>query len=319
MIGTKVRRISNSSLGWINLGPRVFKMMWDRELRAASSPSLDLGSAIHCYILERERFDEQYVVNNVKPVGGMMGDFIRAVHQVKLMKLPGEDLTEEEYETLRKACGFTYSLERVMRDFNKSEYDDYKASLEQEYGKIIISQDDMDIIHAIHNGVSNHVVANKLLYDNSLPCENEFSLEAELPAKYSTLKAVGIIDRLLIDHDLKKCYLVDLKTTSGSVYLFRESYDKYHYSRQMAFYRALIRTLYPEYDIEVFIVAVQTKYVTHTADVAVYSIDELELQSGEIEFQKLLDKVSWHMSHDIWDHPQEYYESNGVCLIGQNP
>lgn len=316
MIGTKARRISNSSLSWVKLGPRVFKMMWDRELRQSSTRSLDLGSAIHCYLLEPDRFATDYVIlNNVETVEGKMGDFIRGVHQLKLMKLPGEDITDEEFGNMAKVVGFKIDLKRIISNYYDPKYAEYIDALEKAHGRMPINEQDMNTITSIAHGVQNHKLADKLLNDNSLFTQNEINMEGIVEAKYMPLPSVAILDRLIIDHEAKKVYFVDLKTTSGSVYLFRESYEKYNYRRQMSFYREHVRQLYPGYSVECFIIAIQTSYVNHTADIVVYSIDEMELAKGELEYQPLLDTVSWHMKHDIWDYPQEYHESHGACLL----
>lgn len=323
-IGTKVleRRISNSSLDWIRLGPRVFKMMWDRELVKTSTTSLDLGSAVHCYILEPERFKEDYVVldASVKPVGGLMGEFIRAVNAFQISLLPGDELTNEDYQNIANAVGFKLKLTQILEDYQKPKYDAYKTSLREAHGKQVISVEDMNTIQAIQQAIISHKLANKLMYgtEDWDVVEAESRQDGVVHGKYKSINAIGIIDRLLINHKTKEIVIVDLKTTGDSVYLFNSSYNKYQYDRQMAFYYDMLKDQYPDYDIEVYMVVVQTTYATHTTDCAVYNIDDLELEKGRIKYKLLLDKVSWHMSKDIWDYPQEYYESNGLCLLNQS-
>ena len=321
MIGTKARQISNSSLDWVKLGPRIFKMMWDRELKTRTTASLDLGSAVHCYILEPDRFKNDYVIVNVKPVKGLMGDFIRAVHNLSVSKLPLEDVTEEEYAGIASAVGFKIPIERVLKEYAKPEYDDYKKNLEDSIGKLVISEEDYNIIVACKASVSSHKLARTLVLDElpGLIYENELRFEGIAKGKYMDLPSVGIFDRLIIDHEGKKITLVDLKTTSSSAYMFRDSYAKYNYDRQMAFYYDLIKNNWPDYDVEVYIVAIQTTYVTHSTDCVVYGIDEVEVMKGRSKYIPLIDTVSWHMRNDIWDYPQSYYESIGVCQINPDP
>lgn len=316
MIGTKARRISNSSLGWIKFGPRVFKMMWDRELKQASSASLDLGSAIHCALLEPERFKEDYVsIGNVDPVDGKMGDFIRGMHQLKLMKLPGEEFTNEDYELIAKGVGFKIGTERIKASYNDSKYDAYKAALDTSHGKLPVSDQDMRTIEGILYGVQSHKLANELIFGDSLEYHNELTMEGQIQAKHMLLNTVAILDRHMVDHENKVVTFVDLKTTSGSAYLFRESYEKYNYRRQMAFYREHIGQLYPGYTVNCYIVVAQTSYVNHIADILVYEIPADELDLGVKEYTPMLDAVSWHMKHDRWDYPQEYHESHGACQL----
>ncbi len=325
-IGTTPRKISNSSLDWIKLGPRVFKLMWNRELAKTSSKSLDLGSALHCYLLEPDRFQDEYVIADFKTVGGLMGTFIKSVHLAKLELLPTEDdLPEELYQAIADKVGFKISLKAVMDGYKDPKYDAYKDALKATHGVLTVSRQDMDIINACHTAISSHKLASQLILGNGIDTsddiqiESEMVLEADMTGKYSVLPSIGLLDRVIIDHGKRKIILVDLKTTSNSVYLFQDSYLKYEYDRQMAFYNDLLASVYPEYSVDTYIVAVQTTYTTHTTDCAVFKIDADQIENGRVKYKRMLDRVSWHMSNDVWDYPQEYYESIGLCQINRNP
>lgn len=325
-IGTTPRKISNSSLDWIKLGPRVFKLMWNRELAKTSSKSLDLGSALHCYLLENDRFQEEYVIVDVKTVGGLMGPFIKAVHLAKLELLPTEDdLPEEVYQSIADKLGFKIGLKAIMKGYNDPKYDAYKETLKASHGSFTVSRQDMDVITACATAIESHKLAGPLILgtgigtSDNVQIESEMVLEADMTGEFCVLPSIGLLDRVIIDHGMKKITLVDLKTTSSSVYLFQESYNRYDYDRQMAFYNDLLLKIYPEYSIDTYIVAVQTTYTTHTTDCAVFKIESDEIEKGRKKYQRMLDRVSWHMSNDVWDYPQEYYESIGLCQINRNP
>ena len=71
----EITHISHSSLSALKVSPQYFVKYINREL-SKDSKSLDLGSAIHCFILENDQFNDRYIVSDVDVVGGMMGTFI---------------------------------------------------------------------------------------------------------------------------------------------------------------------------------------------------------------------------------------------------
>ena len=130
-------------------------------------------------------------------------------------------------------------------------------------------------------------------------------------------KIKSIIDRLVVDRDDKIIYLIDLKTTSSSVYNFESSYRKYAYYRQLALYKQALQTALPgvglaDYTIKCYIVAVQT---TGLNECVVYQPSAKDLKLGEVEIQSLIDRLVWHSEKNSWDYPREYYETDSVVKI----
>jgi hypothetical protein len=129
----------------------------------------------------------------------------------------------------------------------------------------------------------------------------------------------GILDRVVVDHDEKSVWLIDLKTTSKSVYSFQKSYVQYNYHRQIALYSAGVMNLLQEkgvkvegYSLQVIIVAVQT---TGQYECAFYRPSKSSLEKGREEVEALLQKLEWHFDNDLWDYPREYYEGDGTLTL----
>ena len=75
-------------------------------------------------MLEPEKFDAQYVVEDVKRVNGLTGEFLKNI--VKLEKEPSIVLEANEiYKTAYLATGFKLSFENVLKSLEQGENIEY--------------------------------------------------------------------------------------------------------------------------------------------------------------------------------------------------
>tara|TARA_R100000664_G_scaffold34061_1_gene53717 strand:+ start:1206 stop:2213 length:1008 start_codon:yes stop_codon:yes gene_type:complete len=316
-----LNHISHSSLSALSVSPQYFLKYKRRELDK-DSKAFDLGSAIHCYMFEFTEFNNRYVVSHSNPVGGMMGVFIESYveaedtmineHMPKEMKLDG-------YQTLHELCydkaGFKTALETVLKKFNSDENQAYYKFLKENLGKTVLSQDDMNTVMACHSSILKHEKANSLIF----PGEGDRKPEFEISWIYKEIDVKSIIDNLILDVENKKVYIVDLKTSSKSVYNFERSYFSYNYYRQMAIYRLAVHSYLKklgidtkEYDILSYIVVVQT---TGLHECVVYKPDLADLSIGLDQFDELVNRYKWHVDNNQWDFPMEYYKNDGVVNL----
>ena len=168
-----------------------------------------------------------------------------------------------------------------------------------------------------------HVVANKLLFtDSDLQTYNE----KEVYFKHHNVDCKSKLDRIIVDDKNKTVTIVDLKTTSSQVYgeckplntntgiLFRDWHTtgfmysclQYAYYRQLAFYIKAAQAEYPDYKIESFIIAVDTK---GSYDVAVYKLPEEWLKEGDNEIQCLLSEYKHYKESNNFNVKQGFEEA----------
>jgi len=314
--------VSHSSLSALSVSPRYFEKYKARELHK-DSKAFDLGSAIHCYVLEHKEFNDRYVVSHSSPVGGMMGVFIESYVEAEAIMINENmphQLKIDGYQTLHELCydkaGFKTALETVLKKFNSDENQAYYKFLKENSGKIVLSQDDMDIIKSCYNNLIEHQMTNPLLFPDE---DKDGKPEFEISWIYKDVNVKSIIDNLILDVTAKTVNIVDLKTTSKSVYNFERSYFSYNYYRQMAIYRlaviSYLKTLgisIQDYDINCYIVVVQT---TGLHECVVYKPDLTDLSVGTDEFNELIGRYKWHVSNNLWDFPMEYYKNNGIVNL----
>jgi len=321
-----IKHVSHSSLSALKVSPQYFKKYINRELDQEDSRYLDLGSAIHCYILENKDFNNRYIVSDVPVVGGMMGKFIEALVENEKFTCTcvidnPEDNPDEfmfpNVEALYQHCydiaGFKTSIESVIKKLKNPEIHDYITLLRNAVGKHILSQEEMETILQCAASAGRHAVAGTIL--NPAGAEPE----KEILWTHKDFKIKSIIDNLILDKEKGLVTVTDLKTTSKNPHNFLRSYTSYGYYRQIGIYKQAVMAYMTElgldpadYDFKTYIVALQT---TGLCECVVYEPDNLDLSIAIDEFESLLDRLKWHQDHNHWDYPMEYYNNNGVIKI----
>jgi len=313
--------VSASGLSALADNPMKYRNYKDRVDQVSTS-FFDLGSAIHCKVLEPGEFDDRYAIMDMNTPSPMYEKYIRSL--LANRQKEGEDWTSMQEESWKinahADSGFKWSSDKVWEKFNSDkDLKGYYDILVKNEGKVVLSKKDEFAMTACVAGIKSHTKASELLYGHLLSDSiNEKEVVWKHPV-FTDFMMKSIFDRLIIDTKAKKATLVDLKTTSKSVYDFTYSYRKYHYYRQMALYRlAVVWFLENEgYDIgewavDVYIVATQTNGF---GDTAVFAPADEDLQLGIEEAHGLLERMKFHFDEDVWEHPREYYENNGVITL----
>ena len=312
--------ISNSDLGELKLSPRRFVMRKQQEMQTKSG-AMQLGTLIHKYTLEPDEF----IMADVEPVGGKMGEYIRAYFELEKVGTPEDKIADMAYQM----SGYKPSHskpETILKSFKKKEENvKFYEFLKAADGKIALNQKDRQIIEGCKTSLAAHVVSNKLLF--TVPEGNvETFNEKEIYFKQHDVDCKSKLDRIIVDHDNKTVTIADLKTTSAQVYgectplenktgiLIRDwhvtgfmySCLQYSYYRQLAFYINAVKSEYPDYTVESFIVAVDTK---GAYDVAVYKLPDEWIEEGNNEIQCLLTEYKHYKTNNNFNVKQGFEEA----------
>lgn len=311
-------RISNSAIGWfLKKGPKYLRDMLDGEEEGLKLPQLERGTMIHEYILQPNEFWKDYEILDFEtPKVKQQKDLCE-----KYIQLKSTDPLEDESVILLQAYESSYNnskskLQKIEDAKNIiTTYDGYIKYLQIGSTKKVISFADLRMLETIKKNITEHIAANKLLYDvpTTYTCHNEFHINWELYG----VKCKSLLDRVMFDHVNKKIILIDLKTTSD-VYDFAHSVESFDYYRQIAFYLCAITwymieelNLNPDdYDLEAYIIAVQTN---GSNEVRVFNMfNEEELLNRKNIIAKALTEISYHINSGNWEHTRKYYENNGI-------
>lgn len=314
--------ISNSALGWLKRSPVDFLANLNGDFERKESLSLSRGSLLHTYILEPEKF----IVEDVEPISGMMGNFVKKLSELKNNNNSVEfsSLSEEEMKLQAyNFAGFRQSQETVFKNFEKDDVQKYYQFLLSANGKIAISATDKFIIERCTQSLTDNNLTFDLLFGQNPEMEiyNEHEIYTE---GANGFKAKGKIDRLLINRKDNYAIVVDLKTTSSSCYGglykvadtgnteidyrgtgFLASYINYNYYRQMAYYASLVIKKFGVENVECFIIPVETSGLFNCC---VYKQSKTMLLAGVDEYSRLIDTYMWHKNNNQWTVPIGFEE-----------
>lgn len=297
-----IKAISNSSLSWLKESPKVFQENMNNKSEERESKSLKNGKIIHNFILEPDKF----AVADVAPVEGMMGRFIE-----ELVNIESNGTIEEQerrYATAYTKAGFKLSIDVVLKNLNKDDNQNFYKFLLNTNGKTCLSPIDFKMLNNIKDNLIRHKKANWLLFnDMFLQFKNTILIEKTLEFEIDDIKCKAKPDKVIINHENKTVFLIDLKTTSKSLNKFYSSFELYEYGRQLAFYKDALISVYglENYEFNCYIVAVQTvKY----NEVAVFRITDNQLEKGKKQYLKLFNLYKEHTKYGF-EFPLEYYLS----------
>lgn len=313
-------RVSNSNIGWyLKNGPCYLKDMLDGVAEGISGSFFEKGTMIHEYILQPEEFWKDYVVLDFEiPKIKQQKDFCDSY--VKESQL---DPLSDEGIIILKSYNNAYSNSKP--DAKKLEegkailatYSEYIEYLKVPSDKKIISFNDVNILKKIKDNLQKHKKANELLFalPDTYESFNEFHINWE--PNIEGVKCKSLIDRVCFDHVNKKIILIDLKTTQN-VYNFAHSVEEYDYFRQIAYYGLAIQWYMAnelnlnteDYDLEAYIIAIGKD---KNNEIRVFDMNKKKVLSEKVDLIKqTLQKISYHIKTDNWDHSVEYYENDGV-------
>ena len=305
--------ISNSKLSLLNPEEDGSIEKLNTGFKQDYSSSYELGSAVHCMVLQENDF---YISELRKPTGkfGMfLEEFYKlrkkgykisdAVTKASIVQNYYSDKILNNEKRFKKVVeeGLSFHLTKVhLREEDKSD----KIP-------IYLSQKMSDQFMNCYSSLSNHSEASRLLKPKGLfespEIYNEYAIFCDLEVitddgQIEILKFKGKLDNFTIDNEEKIITLNDLKTSGKPVKSFKTrsytsyegkkvevegSYFKYHYYRQMAIYMYLLGAALNKkgYKMKGNMIVVETLPVY---DTMVYKVTSEEIQKGLQEFKTLL-------------------------------
>jgi len=294
-----------------------------------------IGGAIDSILTSPSTFSEEYHVSYKERPSGLMGIFIDALPL---------DLTEEsdteEYREAYDASGYRVSIESIIKKLWKvDKYKDYYISRKNGQGKSILSYDEWEEVLHCKDYILNNPFCSRYFINN----ESAVELIHQVPIYFQMEETMckGLLDGVLIDHNKKKIIPFDLKTIGRSIFTFPNSYLRYGYYLQGAFYRKGLEVLikdkgegyidhseFPliseieDYDIDYMKFIVTEKKAYHSNPARIFNTSEKDYKIGlkggyssnskyYKGIEQLLDDYKWHLKTNDWDLPKALIESEG--------
>ena len=323
-------RISNSNIGWfLNKGPAYLHNMLIGKEEGDTGPQLDKGTMIHEYILQPDKFWEDYMIYT--------GSTPSSAQQTKFCEEYINSVELEPNKALLSAYKASYSVTgkkgpKMLLKAKEiaSTLKEYIISIKLAKGlnKKIISGHDLNLLTNIDKNVKAHKLAYKLLYPDD-PNEkwfHEFQINWEheteccilLKGGYSkdnTIKCKSLLDHISFNEEEHTCTIVDLKTTVH-VENFELSVKQYDYFRQIEYYREaaewyiknILKEDINDWYISCYIVAVDS---IKGNCCRVFRVELGHLIPKQKIINIALNDIRFHQINNIWDHHRKYYEGDG--------
>lgn len=296
--------ISNSRLSLINPLQDGSPEKYLAGTGSQYSDSLVLGSAVHELILQPEEFEVAEGIERPTAKMGAMADELFKIYQVN-GKVSNEDIIKASDRIgYFKGKMNDVKIDNVIQQC--THYWNDRFSWEQgNMEKIPIYLDAKNkekLAHCI-SSVSKHKGIQSLLHPEGFTetpiSMNEAALFIDIKAEYegkeTILKLKGKLDNFTIDLETNSIVLNDLKTTGHYISKFSESYEKYHYYRQMALYLWMLQ-LYvkSDYNIDLNSLTANMLLVSTVPEykAGIYKVSKNDISKGFKELSDLLKRVA---------------------------
>lgn len=299
-------QFSYSSLNKLMFVPNTFYkhyILGQREDRLDSH--LVEGRALHCLLLEGEKFNEQFVVS----LASLPGDNARKViDKVYALSCQGgcESLSLSEHEEtiidVLREINLHQSLKTDQQRVEKiltAENINYYEFLKSKGSKTVIDQETYDKLKGYVELILNNESVTSLLQLGSPNSWSEVPLDTE--TKYS-FGLKGIIDNYVYDPETKVVTVNDFKTTGKTISEFKETVDYYHYWMQAAIYYKLIEGNFKGLSEIRFNFIVIDKY----QQVFAFPVCAATLHSWIWELEECLKKADYHYNSRNYSLPYDY-------------
>lgn len=323
---------SFSSLVKLLLDPRRFyKDYVLREREDISAKHLDIGSLLHCLVLEPENFEDNFVIMTKKVPGGKLKDVIDTVYKVYakdaiknnpahtyslpdfdtqiLVELHEHDLYQGLVDAKKATNGvkLTANEKRLEKALTPETEAYFKVLMESEKKTIV----DMDMSMKARdkaNAIMNNKKAMELLTSKSIKQDVRKELELKVEAEGLPFGLKGILDCVKIDYETATIHIVDLKTTSKSLDQWKKDFatSEYNYWLQPIVYKELLMAFVPKESATAWKFKIHYIVVDKINQVYCFPVSDKSLKNWELLAKGVYEIATWHLENHSYELPYEY-------------
>ena len=330
-------RDSSSSLKEFSMDRKKYyrRYILGEKIEDEESKAATMGRLVETKLMEPELFDEKFYLSTCQSTPtGLMLDFVEALykHMQESINEEGEmtrefiDIAQDAY----KDSGFKIKYEAVMAKFVGSEAEDYfdEIMLVRRKGLTVVSIKDVanaeKIVEALQTSMNTAPIVNQTR-TSRFDVYNQLQVE---DYQVHGHKFKSMMDKVIVDHDLKTIQVYDLKCTWSvegffrEYYLYRRAYIQaflYWHAAHFHFKELVdqgYRVEYPQ-----FIVCDSTNYL-HPLVYKLETVDMVEAREGftydNKKYPGVLDTINdlkWAIENDTWNISRKNHLSQGIVNI----
>ena len=267
----EIPAISASSLKLYANNPTLFFKVIKGETKTKDTEALSFGRIVHSKVFTPELFKDEYIISSEScppAISAVLDNLL-----TNALALEVYDLKSLRTQILDccKVCSYQSSWKENTKIESILKYEKYWDFMIASRDKKIITMEDYLNANIYEECLRNHPGAAALIFGE----DEEVLLEHEIFWEYKGLPMKSKLDKVKINHTNKVIKLIDLKTTSESVYGrvlyndvspytsiytgFLRECVKYDYILQLGgVYYEAVKSLFPDYRIEVYVVPVNS-------------------------------------------------------------
>jgi hypothetical protein len=311
-------KFSYSSLSKLVYGPKLFyKQYVLNEKDNEQSKSMLEGSIIHCLLLSPEIFDDNYVIAQTTVPSENVKEIIERVFKIyeeqeeatrdQLEMYQEEILAELVSMNLYQKMSDTVKIGKIVNETGI----EYFNFLKQAKGKTVIDTETyskcVDVVELVRNHSVSRLMGINI--DDNGDALSEVEITMDMDDFPFGLK--GHLDSIFIDHENKKVYVNDLKTSSRTLAEFPQSVIDYNYWMQAAIYMRLVTQVFSatlknasDYTF-VFNFIVVDKF----NQIYAFEVSENTMTDWQIDLQEKLHEAKYHYESRDYSLPYKFVKS----------
>jgi hypothetical protein len=231
--------------------------------------------------------------------------------------------------------GYKIKIDRVKTKLNEGVGRTYIMEKLNAHPKTYLTKDEGELVHRMYNKTKENPKVN---YYFERDREDNVTQKFQFPILFTVngVECKALLDLLFIDHDEKKVYPIDLKTTGKSTADFGKSFVSFRYYLQAAFYTEAVRQWmrteaivseydYENYTLEPFQFAVVSKsgyeipYIFKTTPHILKCGRDGGILKTNGEYRRgyvqLIEDLNWHKSNNYWETPRAEFEAQHTLTL----
>lgn len=309
---------SYSSINKLLFSPRLFYSHYIlKQKEDKTDAHLIAGRALHCLLLEPDRFDEQFVTLPGKIPTESNKVIIDHIFNNNYLPMNNDALTLEDFpnELLGQLIvGNLYQslktdaqrLEKILTDNNKEYFNFLKIRESKTVIDPAVKQQAEEALEALK---ANDRVKALLQMTDVKPLGvsvfNELMINSELDNQPFGFK--GILDNVVMDENTKTLFVNDLKTTNKNIESFPDTVIYHRYDIQAVMYVGLAydKFLKSREDADEWRIIVTFIVIDKYNQVYPFQVSEETLAMWEAEFFNVVSVLNYHYVNKDYTLPYE--------------
>lgn len=319
-------QFSYSSISKLMWNPMVFYQMYVLNVKEERTDAhLINGKVIHSLLLEKDVFQENYIISPANiPSGNIKTIVDRVYYHHSQLEGSMQRFSLEDYQNaildIMVDMNYYQNLKTDQQRLDKVITEDAKSYFEFlliKGNKTIIDEVTYDFCaNAVEIIKANPRILKLIGQDSSMFDNVEVHNEKMLVMpkyKHRAFGLKGIVDNLVIDHDEKIIFINDIKTSGKDLKDFKESIEYWNYWLQAAMYHTIVSDVYADlvkqgYLIEFRFIVIDKNY--HCYD---FYVSLPTMQQWLERFDFLMDQMAWHYEENEYSLPYNFH--HGLVIL----